>query len=327
MIQSLPSLFGKPFEFVATSIWKNGIWSPIVTSDVPNSLSFDTNGAHYGAMVIEGMKGVNPENTTYVFRPIKHYERMVKGCERMALPEPPQEMFLDGICGVMKAIKKSGDSSTDYYIRPFIFASSQTIGAYSADEYTFAVLAMPHTTVPGKTSRIVLEFKDKRTWPGGTGAVKAGGNYGAGKRADMIALQSGKTVLWIDSTNTYLQETTTSSVMFVLKDNTLVSPRPDGCILDSVTRSTILDNCHKINLRPDSRLISVEQLNHWLATNFVLEAFLVGTAITATPITDIQIWTRNYRLPFSYAGSYTESIFTMMKEFYRTKNDYTMIVA
>ncbi len=298
-----------------------------MTSDVPNSLSFDTNGAHYGAMVIEGMKGVSPENATYVFRPIKHYERMVKGCERMALPEPPQEMFLDGICGVMKAIKKSGDSSTDYYIRPFIFASSQTIGAYSADEYTFAVLAMPHTTVPGKTSKIVLEFKDKRTWPGGTGAVKAGGNYGAGKRADIKAMQKGKIVLWVDATNTHIQETTTSNIMFVLKDNKLVSPNPDGCILDGITKRTILDECHRLNLQPDSQLISVEKLNHWLATNFVTEAFLVGTAITAVPITDIQIRSRNYRLPYNYAGSYTESIFNMMKKFYSTENNYTMIVA
>jgi|GEM_PF-6765949 branched-chain amino acid aminotransferase len=327
MIHVLPSPFRDPFEFMSISSWLNGTFSPIVTTDNQVSLSLATNALHYAGSLFEGQKATQKNDEMYVFRMLDHYKRFAQGCARLALPAPSYEMYVTGVMNVMRHAQKANLKVTDWYIRPLIFANTDSCGAYSSGEFMFVVMIMPHTFSPGKLTKIRVERELKRTCAGGIGDVKAAANYVAGRLADMKSLSEGYMTLWTDALAEYIHEMTTASVMFLLADGRLISPIPDGQILDSITRKTILENASAWGYKPESRPVSIAELRNWLMTNYVVEAMQVGTAITALPIVEIALDNKVYPIsPFTYEGSAVEKIYTGMHEIYSTSNKYTMIV-
>lgn len=327
MIHVLPSPFGDPIEFVSVSTWKDGLWSPVTATDTPVEISLSTNSLHYAGAIFEGEKATFADNVIYVFRLKEHYERFARGGTRLALPTPTYDMYKAGVEGALRKAKKTILTTKDLYIRPLIFANTNSCGAYSAGEFMFAVIVLSHTLSPGKLTKVQVELEDKRTWPGGLGSVKAAANYAAGRAADMRALDNGRMTLWTDPTNTYIQELTTASFMLLLKDGTLLSPEPDNMILDSITRRTILENAAAWGYTPSSQPLSIEKLRHWLITEYIAEAMQVGTAITALPIVEIALENKVYPIsPFTYSGSAVEKIYTGMHQIYSTSNQYTLVV-
>lgn len=53
---------------------------------------------HYGQSLFEGMKAFRrADESIWLFRPTFNWKRMCVGAERLALPQPPQEIFLQGL--------------------------------------------------------------------------------------------------------------------------------------------------------------------------------------------------------------------------------------
>ena len=60
----------------------------------PFTLSPTTLALHYGQTIFEGMKAFRTEDgRIHIFRPDRHYERLVRTAERMCMPTPPAGVF------------------------------------------------------------------------------------------------------------------------------------------------------------------------------------------------------------------------------------------
>ncbi|KAM3710216.1 hypothetical protein ACB098_01G013600 [Castanea mollissima] len=80
-----------------------------------------------------------------LFRPEQNAIRMKFGAERMCMPSPSMDKFVDAVKQTVLANKRrvppSGKGSL--YIRPLLMGSGQILGLGAAPEYTFLVYVSP----------------------------------------------------------------------------------------------------------------------------------------------------------------------------------------
>ena len=106
--------------------FKNGQWEQPQIIPYQN-LSLDPSAKifHYGQSVFEGMKAYKDTNgKIFLFRPLDNQKRINISAKRLAIPELPEEYFMEGLKELLKLdsnwIPTSDGSSL--YIRPFVFA-------------------------------------------------------------------------------------------------------------------------------------------------------------------------------------------------------------
>ncbi|CAH8357863.1 unnamed protein product [Eruca vesicaria subsp. sativa] len=96
--------------------------------------------------IYEGTKAYRKENgKLLLFRPDHNAVRMQLGAERMLMPSPSVDQFVDAVKQTAFANKRwvppSGKGSL--YIRPLLMGSGPILGLGPAPEYTFIVYASP----------------------------------------------------------------------------------------------------------------------------------------------------------------------------------------
>src|SRR6201995_1619351 len=102
----------------------------------------------------------------------------------MAMPELPEETFLRALELLVAQDRDwipAGEGNS-LYLRPFMIATQRGLGVnHPSAEYLFCVIASPAAAYFGasKTVKVWLSEDYTRAAPGGTGAVKCGGNYAA----------------------------------------------------------------------------------------------------------------------------------------------------
>lgn len=146
--------------------------------------------------------------------------------------------------------------------------------------------------------RVKLEREYTRAFRGGTGYAKCGGNYGAALYPTQKANEEGyDQVLWTDGKNhDYIEESGMMNVFFVI-DGVLVTPSLTDSILDGVTRDCLLTLADSAGIPVNERPVSVDELKEGLKRGWVQEAFGAGTAAVISPIGEIGIDGKDYRLP------------------------------
>ena len=129
--------FGKVYsDHMLVAYYEDGEWKqPEIVPYANLSLSPATTFIHYGQAIFEGIKAYKDANgNPLVFRPRDNWKRMNRSAERMALPEVPEELFVEGIRKLVDIdrawIPTSEDTSL--YIRPFMFAIDEFIGVRPA---------------------------------------------------------------------------------------------------------------------------------------------------------------------------------------------------
>jgi branched-chain amino acid aminotransferase len=133
--------------------------------------------------------------------------------------------------------------------------------------------------------KILVADKYVRACPGGTGDVKAAGNYGATMLPMLEAKQQGfDQVLWMDAFEfRYLNEIGSMNV-FVQIGDTFLTPNIDGNILDGVTRKSVItllkDEGHKV----EERKIDIAEVVDAAEKGILNDAFGTGTAASLAPI-------------------------------------------
>jgi branched-chain amino acid aminotransferase len=89
--------------------------------------------------------------------------------------------------------------------------------------------------------KLLVTKRFHRAAPGGTGALKTGGNYAASLRAGEVAHQLGASqVLYLDTTDTFIEEAGAMNHFHVTRDGRLVIPTFTDTILRSVTSESVL---------------------------------------------------------------------------------------
>ncbi len=143
--------------------------------------------------------------------------------------------------------------------------------------------------------RLTTDNPYVRSWPGGAGASKVGGNYASTIMPGALANARGYSqILWIFGEEEHITEVGAMNVFFLLekddgKRELVTPPLIRGDILPGVTRQSILE-LTKTWREFDvvERSITMPEIQEMASQGRLIEAFGAGTAAVVTPISHIQ---------------------------------------
>ncbi|MBD8044366.1 branched-chain amino acid aminotransferase [Arthrobacter sp. Sa2BUA2] len=271
---------------------------------------------HYGQEIFEGLKAYrHQDGSIWTFRPEANAARLNTSARRLALPELPEELFLESLRQLVAVDSDwvpTGDGES-LYLRPFMIATEPFLGVRPAREVSYRVIASPAGNYFGgelKPVSIWLSTKYARAGRGGTGEAKCGGNYAASLIAQMEGEANGcKQVLFLDEFNdNAVEELGGMNVFFVFKDGRLVTPALSGTILHGVTRNSVLQLGRDRGLSVEERKITLDEWRDGVASGDITEVFACGTAAVITPVGELKSETETIGSPEAAAGEVTMSI-------------------
>ncbi|XP_009118270.1 branched-chain-amino-acid aminotransferase 2, chloroplastic-like isoform X2 [Brassica rapa] len=240
---------------------------------------------NYGQAIYEGTKAYRKENgKVLLFRPDHNAVRMQHGAERMLMPSPSVDQFVDAVKQTALANKRwvppSGKGSL--YIRPLLMGTGPVLGLGPAPEYTFIVYASPvgnYFKEGVAALDLYVEEEYARAAPGGSGGVKSITNYAPVLKALSRAKSLGfSDVLYLDSVKKkYLEEASACNV-FVVKGRIISTPATNGTILEGITRKSVME------IAGDQGYQVVEKAVHVDEVMDADEVFCTGTAVGVAPV-------------------------------------------
>lgn len=290
---SLP--FGKYFtDHMLEADYVNGEWTNIEIKPY-QSLLLDPSltAIHYGQSIFEGIKAYkDASGEAYIFRPYDNFKRFNQSAERMAMPEVPEELFIEGMRQLIEVDKDWIPAKEEHslYIRPFMFATDAMLGVKPADTYKFMILLSPTGPYYAAPMRIFVEETYTRAAPGGVGFAKNAGNYGGSLRAAVEAKKKGyDQVLWTDAAeHKWLQEVGTMNVFFVFNDKVVTPSLDEGTILEGVTRDSAITVLKEMGITVEERRINIDELTAAYKAGTLKEMFGTGTAATISLIKELR---------------------------------------
>ncbi|CAN8311889.1 unnamed protein product [Cochlearia groenlandica] len=240
---------------------------------------------NYGQAIYEGTKAYRKENgKLLLFRPEHNAIRMKLGAERMLMPAPSVDQFVDAVKQTALANKRwvppSGKGTL--YIRPLLMGSGPILGLGPSPEYTFIVYASPvgnYFKEGIAALNLYVEEEYVRAAPGGAGGVKSITNYAPVLKALSRAKSCGfSDVLYLDSVNKKYLEEASSCNVFVVKGQTISTPATNGTILAGITRKSVME------IASDQGYQVVEKAVHVDEVMEADEVFCTGTAVGVAPV-------------------------------------------
>ncbi|HLI93823.1 MAG TPA: branched-chain amino acid aminotransferase [Puia sp.] len=279
----------------------DGRWqAPEIAPFGPFTLSPTTLALHYGQTIFEGMKAFRTvDGRVHIFRPDRHYDRLVRTTARMCMPAPPEELFMEGLRRLVALDKDwvPARPGTALYLRPMMFATGTKLTVRVSDNYKLAIICLPAGAYFGKPLRVKVERHFVRAVRGGTGFAKCGGNYGGAFYPTQQAREEGyDQVIWTDGVRHHFIEEMGMMNIFCVIAGVLVTPPLGDTLLDGVTRDSLLALARDGGLKVEERAISVDELRNGLEKGIVTEAFGAGTAAVVAPIREIGIDSKDYAL-------------------------------
>lgn len=249
---------------------------------------------HYAQEIFEGLKAYRTaDGSVQLFRPMDNVRRLNASCDRMAIPNIPEDLALAGIVELTKleADWVPHEPDTSLYIRPFIIANDDALGVHTSHSFLYAVIVCPvGAYYAGGLSpvKIFVESEDVRAVKGGTGMAKTGGNYAASLRAGERAEKEGYSqVLWLDGIERkYIEEVGAMNVLFKI-DGKIVTPDLNGSVLDGITRRSCLQLLRDWGYEVEERRIAVDELFEAAENGTLEEAWGAGTAAVVSPIGEL----------------------------------------
>lgn len=274
-------------DYRYVSNFKDGKWdNGELTTDATVTLHESAGVLQYAQTCFEGMKAYRTVDGKVVcFRPDLNAQRMADTCERLKMPKFPIENFIDAVEQVVKAnldfVPPYG-SGASLYLRPYMFGTNAVIGVKPAEEFQFRIFATPvGPYFKGGVKPISLRVPDfDRAAPRGTGHVKAGLNYAMSLYPIVDAHNKGfNENMYLDSqTRTKVEETGGANIIFVTKDNKVVTPKSPS-ILPSITRRSLMYVAeHYLGLKAEEREIPFTEVKDFK------ECALCGTAAVLSPV-------------------------------------------
>lgn len=277
-------------DFRYVSIWKDGAWDKgKLTEDNTVTISEGSTCLHYGQECFEGLKAYRTrEGRIQLFRPDQNAKRMIKSCQRLFIPEIPEEKFIDACLQVVRAneawVPPYGTGGT-LYIRPYIIGIGDNIGVCPAPEYLFSVFCMPvGPYFKGGMAPVDFVVSDyDRAAPFGTGAAKVGGNYAASLHPYKQAVKHGfADCIYLDPmTHTKIEEVGSANFFGITRDNRFITPKSPS-ILPSITKYSLLQIAEEyLGMKTEEGDVYIDKLDMFT------EAGACGTAAVITPIGSI----------------------------------------
>ena len=265
-------------EIRSDKIWMNG---KLTDWDKAN-VHILTHALHYGSSVFEGIRCYNTKKGPAIFRLDEHTKRLLESAKihRMHIPYTQSD--------INTAIKQTikANNLKECYIRPLIYKSTGGIGLNPLNVKTDTAIAVwQWGAYLGKDAlKTGIDVKistwtriAQNTHPG---LAKAGGNYINSQLAKIEAIEDGYAEAIMLNTNGFVAEGSGENI-FLIKDNTIHTPKTSDSILPGITRDSIIKIARELNYKVKETTIPREML--YIAD----ELFFTGTAAEVTPMRSV----------------------------------------
>ena len=246
---------------------------------------------HYAQEIFEGLKAYSQaDGGIALFRPTANAARFNASARRLAMPELPEELFVEAVRQLVLADREwlptlAGGS---LYLRPFMIATEAFLGVRPAKKYKFLVIASPAGNYfkSGAPAVSIWVSQYTRAAPGGTGAAKCGGNYAASlvPQAEAIARGHDQVVFLDAAEHRWIEELGGMNLYFAFRDGSLITPPLTGTILPGITRDSLLTLAREQGLNVREERYSIDQWRADAASGELIECFACGTAAVVTAV-------------------------------------------
>ncbi|MXV39181.1 branched-chain amino acid aminotransferase [Flavobacteriaceae bacterium Ap0902] len=285
--------FGNTFaDHMLICEYKDGAWGDAKIMPFQDlSFSPAMQAIHYGQACFEGMKAYkDKDDNVFMFRPEKNFVRINASAQRLAMPEIPEEVFMDGLKALIDVDRKwvPNKHGMSLYLRPFIFATEPMITARASEEFMFAIITAVAPDYYAKPLKVKIADKFSRAANGGVGFAKAAGNYAASFYPTKLAREEGfDQVIWTDAaTHEFIEEAGTMNVFVRIEDKLITAPISER-ILNGVTRNSIIELAKKNGWEVEERRIAVRELVDAFKEGKLKEVFGCGTAVVQNSFSGI----------------------------------------
>lgn len=255
-------------------IWFKGEIIPIEQAKI-NVLSPTS---QFGANVFEGLRAYwnASKQQLYVFKLSEHIARLQNSMKMLEFEEKFSSLFLQkSVIDIIQANK----FQEDLVCRQTIFLDG--FGSWSATEpieMFIAPMAKGRYYDKDKGLNVCISSWERINEKSLSPKIKMGANYMNSRMGQLEAIRLG-----YDSTiflnNQGCVSEGPGSCVFIVQNNTLITPPLTASILDSITRSTIIDIAkNELNINVDERDVEKDECS---AAD---EVFMCGTAVEIVPV-------------------------------------------
>nr|WP_321848108.1 branched-chain amino acid aminotransferase [Pseudomonas sp. FLM 11] len=272
---------------------------------------------HYGLEIFEGMKAYRlPDGGAALFRPDANAHRFHNSAARLAMATLPQDVFVESVRELVRIERDWIPSSSDgasLYLRPFTIGTEIALSTKPSIEYTYCVIASPVASYfKGGAAAVTLWVSENftRAAPGGTGAVKCGGNYAASLAAQAEGIQEGcDQVVFLDAVERrWIEELGGMNIFFVFDDGSFQTPPLSGIILPGITRDSLITLARDLGYTVREEPYSIGQWQSDAQSARLRETFACGPAAVVTPIGKVKGRRHSFTVGNGSAGPVTERL-------------------
>ncbi|EPH43649.1 branched-chain amino acid transaminase [Streptomyces aurantiacus] len=252
-------------------IWLDGEFVPWRTA----RLHVLSHGLHYGGSVFEGERAYGGQ----VFKLSEHSARLVASARLMGFELPWSAAELDAATRETVAVA----GLTDGYVRPVAWRGSDTLRLVAPDTSVHVAVAAwpwPRIFTDGPRGIRLRTSRWRRPAPDTAPVTaKTAAAYALGSLAGQEAEEAGCDDALLLDHRGRLAEATGANLFLVL-DGALHTPPPE-CVLDGITRRTVIALAHALGLTVVERHLAPAELDR------ATEVFLTGTAYEVQPVTAV----------------------------------------
>lgn len=274
--------------------WVDGAWrDPRIVPYGPFSIDPGAVVLHYSQEIFEGAKAFkHADGEIYAYRIDRNAERLNRSARGLCMPAIPPEDQVQAILALLDVERLwfPEQDGASLYVRPFMIGTQDLLGVKPSNRYLFCIFLSPSGPYypAGFTEPIKLLVTKRfhRAAPGGTGAAKTGGNYAASLLAGEVAHELGASqVLYLDTTDTFIEEAGSMNHYHVTRDGKLVIPTFTDSILRSITSESVMAlGKPALGVEPVQERIPLDEFLDGLRSGAIVEAGGFGTAAVVSPV-------------------------------------------
>lgn len=272
-----------------------------------------THALHYGMGVFEGIRcNYNEEEEQiYIYRPIEHFQRLVKSGMLIKIkvnlsPEQLTDIAID-------LIRRSG-LKQDLYLRPLAYKSTPAVANLRAhtldDDLLMFAVPMGNYLDPNKGIHCQTSSWRRTDDLSIPARAKVTGNYVNSVLAKTEAVEAGFDEAIMLTQDGHVAEGSGENI-FILTGGKLVTPTSTDNVLEGITKQTIIQLAHdELGMETVERTMDRSEI--YLAD----ECFLSGTAAHLTPVTRLD----HREIGSATIGPFTKKIQQLYFDVVRGKN-------
>jgi branched-chain amino acid aminotransferase len=228
---------------------------------------FYSQSLHYGYAVFEGIRSYYTQSgQTKIFKAVEHFERLKRSAEALNMPYPFDTDEL--IEATYQLLAKN--NLQDAYIRPLVYGPANMSFNKTTESFIVIQVWAMAPFLGDKLLRIMSSSFQRPNPKGFKIEAKASGHYVNSILASQEAKTNGYDEALLTDVNGYVAEGPGANVFFE-KNGKLFTPAT-GNILPGITRATIIELCHELDIPVEEKLFTIAELKEADA------AFFCGTA-------------------------------------------------